>query len=80
MFNLHSLKEPPPKKMCEAINFTSEGTISSQESQSPPIQRFDSVANRIEHFNSSGFRNFSSWRDSRDINCLNATKYYETIQ
>ena len=41
MFNLHSLKEPPPKRMCETINFTSEveATISSQESQPPPIQR-----------------------------------------
>ena len=39
MFHLHSLKEPPTKK--NAINFTSEveATISSQESQSPPIQR-----------------------------------------
>ena len=41
MFHLHSLKEPPPKRMCETINFTSEveATISSQESQPPPIQR-----------------------------------------
>ena len=41
MFHLHSLKEPPPKIMCETINFTSEveDTISSQESQPPPIQR-----------------------------------------
>ena len=41
MFHLHSLKEPPPKKMCKAMNFTGEveATISSQESQSPPIQR-----------------------------------------
>ena len=34
--------EPPPKRrMCETINFTSEvqATISSQESQPPPIQR-----------------------------------------
>ena len=41
MFHLHSLKEPPsPKRMCETINFTSEveATISSQESQPPPIQ------------------------------------------
>ena len=40
MFHLHSLKELPPKRMCETINFTSEveATISSQESQ-PPIQR-----------------------------------------
>ena len=41
MFHLHSLKEPPPKRMCETINFTGEveATISSQESQPPPIQR-----------------------------------------
>ena len=41
MFHLHSLKEPPPKRMCETINFTSEveATISSQESQPLPIQR-----------------------------------------
>ena len=41
MFHLHSLKEPSPKGMCETINFTSEveATISSQESQPPPIQR-----------------------------------------
>ena len=41
MFHLHSLKEPPPKRMCETINFTSEveATISSPESQPPPIQR-----------------------------------------
>ena len=41
MFHLHSLKEPPPKRMCETINFTSEveATISSQESQPPSIQR-----------------------------------------
>ena len=41
MFHLHSLKEPPPKRMCETINFISEveATISSQESQPPPIQR-----------------------------------------
>ena len=41
MFHLHCLKEPPPKRMCETINFTSEveATISSQESQPPPIQR-----------------------------------------
>ena len=41
MFLLHCLKEPPPKRMCETINFTSEieATISSQESQPPPIQR-----------------------------------------
>ena len=41
MFHLHSLKDPPPKRMCETINFTSEveATISSQESQPPPIQR-----------------------------------------
>ena len=40
MFHLHSLKELPPKRTCETINFTSEvdATISSQESQ-PPIQR-----------------------------------------
>ena len=32
MFYLHSLKEPPPKHMCEAINFASEveATTSSQ--------------------------------------------------
>ena len=24
MFHLHSLKEPPPKRMCETINFTKE--------------------------------------------------------
>ena len=41
MFHLHSLKEPPPERMCEIIKFTSEeeATISSQESQPPPIQR-----------------------------------------
>ena len=41
MFHLHSLKEPPPKRMCETINFTSEeeATIFSQESQPPPVQR-----------------------------------------
>ena len=41
MFHLHSLKEPPPKRISETINFTSEveATISSQESQPPPIQR-----------------------------------------
>ena len=41
MFHLHSLNEPPSKRMCETINFTSEvePTISSQESQPPPIQR-----------------------------------------
>ena len=41
MFHLHSLNEPPSKRMCETINFTSEveATISSQESQPPPIQR-----------------------------------------
>ena len=41
MFHLHSLKEPPPKRMCETSNFTIEveATISSQESQPPPIQR-----------------------------------------
>ena len=41
MFHLHSLKEPPPKRMCETINFTSEveATISSQKSQPPPIER-----------------------------------------
>ena len=41
MFHLHSLKEPPPKRMCETINFTSEveARMSSQESQPPPIQR-----------------------------------------
>ena len=41
MFHLHSLKEPPPKRMGGTINFTSEveATISSQESQPPPIQR-----------------------------------------
>lgn len=41
MFHLHSLNEPPPKRMCETINFTSEVevTISCQESQPPPIQR-----------------------------------------
>ena len=41
MFQLHSLKEPPPKRMCEAVNFTSkvEATISSEESQPPPVQR-----------------------------------------
>ena len=39
MFHLHSLKEPPPKRMCETINFKVEATISSQESQPPPIQR-----------------------------------------
>ena len=41
MFHLHSLKEPPPNKKSETINFTSEveATISSQESQPPPIQR-----------------------------------------
>lgn len=90
MFHLHSLKEPPPKRMCETINFTSEveATISSQESQPPPIQRqvdqstaseaveinitepfqpadfkFQKsiVANRIAHFNLSGFRNFSGY-------------------
>ena len=40
MFHLHSLKEPPPKRMRETINFTSEveATTSSQESQPPPIQ------------------------------------------
>ena len=39
MFHLHSLKDPPPEKMYQAINFTSEveATMSSQESQSPPI-------------------------------------------
>ena len=90
MFHLHSLKEPPPKRMCETINFTSEveATISSQESQPPPIQRqvdqstaseaveinitepsnlristFQKsiVANRIAHFNPSGFRNFPGY-------------------
>ena len=41
MFHLHSLKEPPPKRMCETINFANEveATISSQESQPPPSQR-----------------------------------------
>ena len=41
MFHLHSLKEPPPKRMCETINFTSEveATISSHELHPPPIQR-----------------------------------------
>ena len=41
MFHLHSLKEPPPKRMCETINFTSEveATISSQELQPPPVER-----------------------------------------
>ena len=41
MFYLHSLKEPPPKRMCETINFTREveATISSQVSQPPSIQR-----------------------------------------
>ena len=41
MFHVHSLKEPPPKRMCKTINFNSEveATISSQESQPPPIQR-----------------------------------------
>ena len=41
MIHLHSLKEPPPKRMCETINFTSEVevTISGQESQPTPIQR-----------------------------------------
>ena len=41
MFHLHSLKEPPPERMCETINFTSEveATISSRESQPLPIQR-----------------------------------------
>ena len=41
MFHLYSLKEPPPKKMCETINFANEveATISSQESQPPPSQR-----------------------------------------
>ena len=41
MFHLHYLKEHPPKRMCETINFTSEveATISDQESQPPPIQR-----------------------------------------
>ena len=35
MFHLHSLKEPPPKRMYKKINFTCEleATISSQESQ-----------------------------------------------
>ena len=35
MFHLHSLKEPPPKRMFETINFTSEveATISNQETQ-----------------------------------------------
>ena len=90
MFHLHSLKEPPPKRMCETINFTSEveATISSQELQPPPVQRQvdqltaskaveinvtepfqpadfnfpkSIVANRIAHFNPSGFRNFPSY-------------------
>ena len=41
MFHLYSLKEPPPKRMCETINFANEveATISSQESQPPPSQR-----------------------------------------
>ena len=41
VFYLHSLKEPPPKRMCETINFTREveATISSQVSQPPSIQR-----------------------------------------
>ena len=41
MFHLHFLKKPPPKRMCETINLTSEVevTISNQESQPPPIQR-----------------------------------------
>ena len=38
MFHLHSLKEPPPKRMRETINFTSE-VEASQESQPSPIQR-----------------------------------------
>ena len=39
--NVSFLKELPPKRMCKTINFTSEveATISSQESQRPPIQR-----------------------------------------
>ena len=42
MFHLHFLEEPPPKRMFETINFTYsevEATISSLESQPPPIQR-----------------------------------------
>ena len=41
MLYLHSLKEPPPKRMCKRINFTREveATISSQVSQPPSIQR-----------------------------------------
>ena len=55
MFHLHSLKEPPPKRMCETINFTSEveATISSQESQPPPIQRqvYQSTASEAVEIN-----------------------------
>ena len=64
MFHLHSLKEPPPKRMRETINFTSEveATISSQESQPPPIQRQGDYTGKRR------------WRGSRSINCVNATK------
>ena len=49
MFHLHSLKEPPPKRMCEKINFTCEleATISSQESQTEVDQSTASEAVEI---------------------------------
>ena len=65
--------------MCETINFTSEveATISSQESQPPPIQRQvdqSTASEAVEinitepfqpadfaHFNPSGFRNFPGY-------------------
>ena len=56
MFHLHSLKEPPPKRMCETINFTGEveATISSQESQPPPIQRQADQSTASEAVNVTG--------------------------